>query len=89
MTTIPGEMVRAKTVWSPAEVSGKVFYGAEVAADRARWIVTTLEFVQHHLTESGHSDLLVTQTLSQPRNYSTANTAASAARQHGSKGHLV
>lgn len=44
--------------------------------------------MQHHLTESGHSDLLVTQTLSQPANYSTAKTAASAARQLSSNGDL-
>ncbi|MGA8088281.1 MAG: hypothetical protein WCA10_13300, partial [Terracidiphilus sp.] len=38
-------------------------------------------FVQHHLTESGHTDLLVTQKLSQPTNYSTATEVAAAAQR--------
>ncbi|MGA8088443.1 MAG: hypothetical protein WCA10_14135, partial [Terracidiphilus sp.] len=43
-------------------------------------------FVQHHLTESGHTDLLVTQKLSQPTNYSTATEVAAAAQRLSSNG---
>jgi hypothetical protein len=35
----------------------------DVGTNRVLRVVATLEFLQHQLSEMGHSDLLVTQTL--------------------------
>jgi hypothetical protein len=35
----------------------------DVGTNRVLRVVATLEFIQHQLSEMGHSDLLVTQTL--------------------------
>jgi hypothetical protein len=43
------------------EVLCKILYGVNVGADGVLGVVATLELVQHQLSESGHSNLLVTQ----------------------------
>src|SRR4051812_35942746 len=35
-------------------------------------VITALEFLQHHLSKSGHKDLLVTHTIHQPSPYRNA-----------------
>jgi hypothetical protein len=80
------DVVRTKPVGRATEVPGELFHCAYIAAHRTERIVAALEFIQHHLTESGHSDLLVTQKLSQPTNYSTATEVAAAAQRLSSNG---
>jgi len=48
------------------EVSRKIFDGTKVTIYGSLGVITTLEFFQHHFSEMGHRDLLVTQNLSQP-----------------------
>jgi hypothetical protein len=61
------DVVRTKPVWRTTEVPGELFHCADIAAHRTGRIVAALEFIQHHLTESGHGDLLVTHTLHRHR----------------------
>src|SRR5580704_10272717 len=49
------------------EASSKIFDCAEVVACGMLPVITLLEFLQHHFSEMGHKDLLVTQNLSQPQ----------------------
>jgi hypothetical protein len=53
----------------------------DVGSYGVRRVVAALEFVQHHLAQSGHRNLLVTQTLNQPSIYSEVHAAASAAQR--------
>jgi len=69
-------LVRPKPVWRTAKIPCEVFHSVDVTANCAGSVVPTLEFVQHHLTESGHVDLLVAQTLYRPQDYSEAHAAA-------------
>jgi hypothetical protein len=63
MHLILAEMLWAETVRWTMEVLRRILYGVDVGTDGALGVVTTLELVQHQLSESGHSSLLVTQTL--------------------------
>src|SRR5215469_7173275 len=44
-------------------MSSKIFYCADVVAYGIFGIITTLEFLQHHFSQSGHGDLLMTRQL--------------------------
>src|SRR5579859_8256694 len=46
-----------------AEVLRKILHRMDVGTNRVLRVVAPLEFIQHQLSEMGHSDLLVTQTL--------------------------
>jgi hypothetical protein len=63
MNLILANMLWAETVWRAMKVLCEVLNCVNVASDGALGVVTTLELVQHQLSESGHSSLLVTQTL--------------------------
>src|SRR5208282_1838607 len=61
-------LVFADVVWTEAvrrtaEVLRKILHRMDVGTNRVLRVVATLEFIQHQLSEMGHSDLLVTQTL--------------------------
>src|SRR5271156_3199729 len=61
-------LVFADVVWTEsvrrtAEVLRKILHRMDVGTNRVLRVVATLEFLQHQLSELGHSDLLVTQTL--------------------------
>jgi len=43
------------------EASRKIFHYADVTAYGIFCVITTLEIFQHHFSEMGHGDLLVTQ----------------------------
>jgi hypothetical protein len=49
------------------EVLGEVLHDAQVAFYGTVGIVTTLEFLQHHFSETGHRDLLVTHKILPPK----------------------
>src|SRR2546421_6081776 len=51
----------AQTVGSTVEASRKIFHYADVTAYGSLSVIATLEFFQHHFSEMGHRDLLVTQ----------------------------
>src|SRR5216684_7736492 len=57
---------RAQAIRRAVESSREIFDYADVEACGIFRIITTLEFLQHHFSEMGHRDLLVTQNLSQP-----------------------
>src|SRR6266853_2196103 len=57
---------RAQAIRRKVESSSKIFHCADVVACGMLRVITTLEFLQHHFSEMGHRDLLVTQNLSQP-----------------------
>jgi len=48
------------------EVVGELADDPDVGLYGTLSIITTLEFLQHHLFELGHRDLLVTHTLQRP-----------------------
>jgi hypothetical protein len=61
-------LVFADVVWTEAvrrtaEVLRKILHRMDVGTNRVLRVVATLEFIQHQLSEMGHTDLLVTQTL--------------------------
>src|SRR5260221_6955411 len=62
----------------------KIFHCADVVACGMLRVITTLEFLQHHFSEMGHRDLLVTQNLSQP----SSNTAPFTSRAASAAGRL-
>src|ERR1700679_529148 len=47
------------------EIVSEGFHNLQVAIHRSLRVITTLEFLQHHLAKLGHRDLLVTHTLLQ------------------------
>ena len=63
MHLILADMLGAEALRRATEVLCEILYGVNVGSNGALGVVTTLEFVQHQLPESGHSNLLVTQTL--------------------------
>src|SRR5258708_14959202 len=52
---------RAQAIRRKVESSSKIFHCADVVACGMLRVITTLEFLQHHFSEMGHRDLLVTQ----------------------------
>jgi hypothetical protein len=81
MYLILPDVIRPEAVWGATEIPCKVFYSVDVAANGVGRVVPALEFLQHHLAETGHVDLLVTLTLSRPQNYREAHAVASAAQR--------
>src|SRR4029077_18208033 len=75
---------RAQAVRRTVESSSKIFECADVVACGMLRVITTLEFLQHHFSEMGHRDLLVTQNLSQP----SSNTAPFISRVASAAGRL-
>src|SRR6266849_8348956 len=55
---MPGAQAVRRTV----ESSSKIFDCVDVGTCGMLSVITTLEFFQHHFSEMGHRDLLVTQT---------------------------
>ena len=58
-------LVLADVIWSQlvgttVELSRKLVNGSEISADGAGSVISTLEFLEHHLSKMGHRDLLVT-----------------------------
>src|ERR1700679_1229342 len=47
------------------EIVSEGFHNLQVAIHGSLRVITTLEFLQHHLAKLGHRDLLVTHTLLQ------------------------
>jgi hypothetical protein len=58
-------MLWAEAIWRTVEVLREILYGVDIGTDGVLGVVATLELVQHQLPESGHSNLLVTQNLTQ------------------------
>jgi hypothetical protein len=56
-------MLWAETVRRAMEVPREILYNVDVCADSVLGVVTSLELIQHQIPESGHSNLLVPQTL--------------------------
>src|SRR6516165_12500464 len=54
-------MPRAQAIRWTVEVASKVFHCADVGTCGIVSVITTLEFLQHHFSESGHKDLLMTR----------------------------
>src|SRR6516162_1250439 len=54
-------MPRAQAIRWTVEVASKVFNCANVRTCGIVSVITTLEFLQHHFSESGHKDLLMTR----------------------------
>src|SRR6266567_771294 len=75
---------RAQAIRRKVESSSKIFHCADVVACGMLRVITTLEFLQHHFSEMGHRDLLVTQNLSQP----SSNTAPFTSRAASAAGRL-
>jgi hypothetical protein len=55
--------VSIELVWPFAEMLGEPFDRLDVVLDGGLGVVTSLEFLQHRLSEMGHRNLLVTHTL--------------------------
>src|ERR1700682_420596 len=62
MNLVLANVVWAESVRRTAEVLCKIFYRMDVGTNRVLSVVATLELVQHHSSQMGHSSLLVTQT---------------------------
>src|ERR1019366_414425 len=77
-------LLRPQAVRREIESSSKIFHSANVTARGIFRVITALEFLQHHFSQMGHRDLLVTQTLSQP----TSNQRPVAARVASAAGRL-
>jgi len=69
------------------EASRKIFHYPDVTAYGSLSVITTLEIFQHHFSEMGHRDLLVTQIYisGQATTAPSASRVASAARAASSK----
>jgi hypothetical protein len=78
MNLVLANMLWAETVRRAMEVLCEILYGVNAGSNGVLAVVTTLEFVQQQLSESGHSNLLVTQTLL-PKNAGGEYAVASAA----------
>ena len=63
MNLVIADVLRAEAIRRTAEVIRKVLDRVDVRADGVLSVVATLEFIQHQLPETGHSNLLVTQNL--------------------------
>jgi len=51
-------LLRSQFFWRPTEILRELFNREDVAANRCRRIVATLEFFQHPSTKWGHRNLL-------------------------------
>src|SRR5499425_2534893 len=54
-------MPRAQAIRWAVEVASKIFNCADVGTCGKLSVIATLEFLQHHFSESGHKDLLMTR----------------------------
>src|ERR1035438_8501814 len=77
---VAAQIIRTELVRRLAEVLCEPFDETQITPRRAGRVVATLELFEHHFAKTSHSVLPpVTHTLSRPQNYSSANTAATAA----------
>ena len=77
---VAAQMIRTELVRRLVEVLCEPLDETQIAPRRAGRVVATLELFEHHFAKTSHSVLPpVTHTLSRPQNYSSANTAATAA----------
>src|ERR1700719_1343186 len=56
-------MFWAEAIGRTVKVLREILYSVDIGTNRVLRLIATLELVQHQLSEMGHSDLLVTQTL--------------------------
>jgi hypothetical protein len=56
-------MFWAEATWRTVEVLREILYGVDISTDGVLSVVAPLQFVHHQLSESGHSNLLVTQNV--------------------------
>ena len=78
---IGADVLLAELVRWPMEVTGEIFHDLQVCFYGSLREITTLELFQHHCSEMGHRDLLVTQRLRRFADSLNLHTrAASAAR---------
>src|SRR5467141_2242458 len=75
-------VLRAQAIRRTMEASRKIFHYPDVTSYGRLSVITTLEFFQHHFSQMGHRDLLVTQIYlsGQATIAPSASRAASAAR---------
>jgi len=66
----------------PMEVPGEVLHDPRVAFYGTPGIVTMLKFLQHHLSATGHNDVLVAHKIRPPRQRVRSNAPASACRRN-------
>jgi len=77
---VAAQMIRTELVRRLVEVLGEPFDETQITPRRAGRVVATLKLFEHHFAKTSHSVLPpVTHTLPRPQNYSSANTAATAA----------
>src|ERR1035438_2852224 len=77
---VAAQIIRTELVRRLAEVLCESFDETQITPRRAGRVVATLELFEHHFAKTSHSVFPpVTHTLSRPQNYSSANTAATAA----------
>src|ERR1035438_4188557 len=77
---VAAQLIRTKLVRRLSKVLGEPLDETQITPRRAGRVVATLELFEHHFAKTSHSVLPpVTHTLSQPQNYSSANTVATAA----------
>jgi len=57
---VMADVVRPELVGRAVEVAREFFNGTKIRAYRAGCVISTLEFLEHQLSEMGHRDLLVT-----------------------------
>ena len=67
-------LILAEVFWTeligrPLEVTCEIFDGLEVDAYRSPGVITTLEFLEHHLAKMGHRSSPYDPTLSRPHHY--------------------
>src|SRR5712664_3948134 len=84
----------AQTVWRTLEASREIFHYADVTAYGSFSVITTLEIVQHHFSETGHGntscDPHLHQTIEQPTlHYLTRSVRRRAAAFKSCSGELL
>jgi hypothetical protein len=57
------DMLKSKPIGLSVEVFRECFYCVQVSAYGSLRVIPTPEFLQHHFSELGHRDLLVTHNL--------------------------
>jgi hypothetical protein len=67
-------LIGAQPVWRTAEVFHESLNDLDVGSYGILSVVATPEFLQHHLSKTGHRDLLVTHTLRPLRSYKSSGT---------------
>src|SRR5215813_15632929 len=58
MKLILPQLFLTEFVRALAEVAGELFDGIQISSDRCGRVITTLEFLQHPLSQCGHVSLL-------------------------------